>query len=72
MKINLTIDRLEGEKAILKDADNNTIVWPRTKIPEEFKEGQNLVFDISSSDKGGVSESQDPKDILNEILDINE
>jgi hypothetical protein len=69
MKINLTIDRFEGETAILKSEDGRIISWPRIKLPEEFKEGQALVFTINTdSEKIGTSENA--KDILNEILDI--
>ncbi len=67
MKVTFSIDRLEGEKAVLKDADNNTIVWPRTKLPEEFQEGQNVLFDITGGEKKDQTEA---KDILNDILDI--
>lgn len=71
MKINLTIDRFEGDQAVLVDSSDHTIIWPRTKLPEEFKEGQILVFDISSD--GAETKSQEAaKDILNEILDIKE
>lgn len=70
MKVNLTIDRLEGDKIILIDTNGNTIVWPRTKMPEEYREGTSLVFDISADGEKKVSEEA-AKDILNEILDIN-
>ena len=39
MKLELTIDRFEGTKAILKSEDNETVVWPRNKLPKDVKEG---------------------------------
>jgi len=72
MKVVLTINRLEGEKAVLKDSNNKTIIWPREKIPEEFQEGQNIVFDISAGEKNKKENQNKAKDILNEILDIDE
>ncbi|MBD3248018.1 DUF3006 family protein [Candidatus Falkowbacteria bacterium] len=70
MKVILTIDRLEGDKAVLKDNGEHTIVWPRQKMPEEFKEGDSVVFDIGSNPEGEKADRNQAKDILNEILDI--
>ena len=39
MNINLTIDRFENEKAVLKTKDNESIIWPKNKLPENLKEG---------------------------------
>ena len=68
MKINLTIDRFEGDKVVLKTDDNNTIVWPKNKLPENIHEGQVLVFSICDDKEAEKNGKQQAKDILNEIL----
>jgi hypothetical protein len=70
MKISLTIDRFESDKAILRGTDGETVVWPKNKLPEEFKEGRSLLFDISADNQTTLNRQTDAKDILNEILDI--
>ena len=67
MRINLTIDRFEGEKVILKTKDNETIVWPKNKLPENIHEGQVLAVSIGN-EKPDNNNKQLAKDILNEIL----
>ena len=66
MRINLTIDRFEGDKVILKTKDNETIVWPKNKLPENIHEGQ--VLTVSVGNEKNDNSKQLAKDILNEIL----
>lgn len=65
MKMRLTIDRIEGEKAVLKDDDGATIIWPTEKLPEESTEGSVLTFLIT---KGDSKNNELAKDIINEII----
>ncbi len=65
MKMKLTIDRIEGEKAILKDDDGQTIIWPTEKLPEGGTEGTVLTFLIT---KGDSKNNELAKDIINEII----
>jgi Mor family transcriptional regulator len=66
--MNLIIDRFEEDKAILITDDNQTIVWPKNKLPAGLKEGSALTLAIVN-DKIRSEESQKlAKDILNEIL----
>ena len=72
MEYSLTIDRFEGEKAVLKTEKGETIVWPKNKLPAEVKEGAVLTFSIrgdkeKEKDKKGLA-----KDILNELLKVEE
>lgn len=70
MNINLTIDRFEENKAVLKTDDGVTVIWPKSKMPTGVKEGGLLSFTISS---GGDEEEERRKvarDILNEILNV--
>ena len=70
MKIEFTIDRFEGEKAILKNEDNETIVWPKNKLPKDVKEGSILAFIITDKAEAKNNKEDLAKDILNEILDV--
>ena len=70
MKLEFTIDRFEGEKAILKNEDNETIVWPKNKLPKDVKEGSILAFMIADKAEDKNNKEDLAKDILNEILDV--
>ncbi len=71
MNIKITVDRIEGDKAILKTAAGQTIIWPKDDLPENLHDGKVLVFEISSREEFEKEDKQKAKDILNEILDIN-
>ncbi|HOZ55979.1 MAG: hypothetical protein BWY51_00013 [Parcubacteria group bacterium ADurb.Bin316] len=68
MIIELKIDKLEEDKAILKSEDNDMVIWPRAKLPKDVKEGTLLAFAVNS----GNGDQKTAKDILNEILDVEE
>lgn len=72
MKYILTIDRFEGGKAVLKTEDNNTIVWPKDKLPNQAKEGEVLTFTITNDIEAEKDKKELAKNILNEILDTEE
>lgn len=72
INIELTIDRIEEGKVVLLTQDQETIVWPKSKLPSNVKEGETLYFSIKGlQDKDETGNSQ-AKDILNEILNIEE
>jgi len=68
MNISLVIDRFENGKAILKTNDNDTIIWPKNKLPENLQEGSVLNFNITNDKNEEVNKKNLAKDILNEIL----
>lgn len=70
MKKQLTIDRFEGEKAILKTAEGETIIWPKKIIPSEAKEGSVLFFQITNNQEAEKEKKDQGKNILNELLNI--
>jgi len=72
MTIKATVDRIEGDKAILKIPDGQTVVWPKASLPEELREGMVLVFEVLSHEEFEKKDKQKAKEILNEILDINQ
>ncbi|MCD4761805.1 DUF3006 domain-containing protein [bacterium] len=71
MFIELTIDRFENEKAILKTEDSEIIVWPKNKLPKDSNEGSVIAFNISNSNDKKSNNKQLAKDILNEILNTD-
>ena len=72
MKYILTIDRFEEDKAILKTEDNDTIIWPKNKLPNNAKEGEILTFTIANDIEAKKDKKELAKNILNEILDTEE
>ena len=68
METKIIIDRFEGDKAVLKTTDNQTIIWPKNKLPSDVKESGVLFFNIQI-DKNKEDQSKKlAKIILNEIL----
>jgi hypothetical protein len=72
MKLKLTIDRFEEDKAILKSDNKATIEWPKAALPEKANEGTILIFDILTDEETTENKRKQAKDILNEILRVNE
>ncbi|MFA4941618.1 MAG: DUF3006 domain-containing protein [Patescibacteria group bacterium] len=70
MKQQLTIDRFEGEKAVLKTENGETIIWPKENLPADAKEGAVLFFQISDSEEIEKEKKDQAKNILNELLNI--
>jgi len=68
MKINLTIDRFEEEKAVLISDEGEKIIWPKSKLPKDTKEGDILTFAIRSDEEEKEEKKKMAKEILNEIL----
>lgn len=67
MKINFTIDRFEGDKAVLKN-ETDTVLWPKKNLPASIHEGTVLTIDIMPDDQQESKNKKIAKDILNEIL----
>lgn len=73
MNLTLTVDRIEEDKAVLLTDDNKEIIWPTKKLPENIHEGQVLYINISDvADRKEGTNRKLAKDILNEILDVDE
>jgi len=71
MLFKITVDRFEGEQAVLKTENNTTINWPKNKLPADCREGSSLLFAISNNPQENKDSKQLAKDILNEILNTN-
>ena len=68
MQIKLTIDRFEGDKAVLAAGDGAAIIWPINKLPNNIHEGSALSFDIAEAAEREKRDKQTAKDIINEII----
>ncbi|MEA3398352.1 MAG: DUF3006 domain-containing protein [Patescibacteria group bacterium] len=72
MILKIIIDRFEGDKAVLKTADNDTIIWPKNKLPKNSHEGEGLFFTVTGNLENDEQGRKLAKDILNEILNSSE
>jgi hypothetical protein len=68
MLIKLTIDRFEGDWAVLKTADDESINWPKNKLPAQAREGNSLLFLVSDNPKEDKASRDLAREILKEIL----
>lgn len=72
MNIKLTIDRFENNKAILITDEGDTVIWPKSKLPNDAREGMVLNFNILSDLETEKEKKELAKDILNEILNTQD
>jgi len=72
MEVKLTIDRFEGNKAVLKTEAGDSIIWPKKMLPDQAHEGMVLNFNISDKANIEADKNKLAKQILNEILDTKE
>ena len=68
MIIKVTIDRFEGDKAVLITEKSDTIIWPKKDLPPDAKEGEGLIIAITGDIEKDKDSRQLAKDILNEII----
>ncbi len=72
MKLELTVDRIEGERVVLIDQEQNIFVWPKKVLGEGIYEGQLLVVELRDPRQKETKESQiSAKEILNEVLNLD-
>ena len=72
MKLKFVVKSIEQEIVILVD-DNQAVVWPKNKLPEDLREGQTIYFTITdSSEVEPTASTMDlsPVSLLNDILKI--
>jgi hypothetical protein len=68
MQLTVTVDRFEGDKAVLITSDGKVITWPREKLPPDTPEGSILKLSLSEDTKDTSNQRNVAKEILNEIL----
>jgi len=67
MKLKLTVVSIEENKIILR-TDEDFISWPKNKLPDTIKLGDDLYFEINETTT--EPEKNNAKKILNELLNI--
>ncbi len=72
MRITITVDRFENDKAVLKTENGQTINWPKDKLPKEAKEGSNYNFLIARDPETEDEKKELAKNVLNELLQTEE
>jgi len=68
MNFELTIDRFEGDKAVLRSKDGYSVIWPKNQLPKDSREGTVLYVSLSIDAKNEKDQKDQAKNILNEIL----
>jgi hypothetical protein len=68
VKKEFTLDRFEGDKAVLLDENDEQLVLPSFYLPKNAKEGEILVLSIQTLESEKKQREQKAKDLLNEIL----
>lgn len=68
MKMELTVDRIEGDKVILISSDKTNLVFPKDKLPAGIAEGQVLYLTIALNPEAEEKAKKSAKQLLNEIL----
>jgi hypothetical protein len=72
MEIELTVDRIEGDKVVLISNDQIKFLWPKFKLPKNIKEGDVFCFSILEKKEQEEKKNQQAKELLNEILKIEQ
>ena len=69
MKIKTTLDRLEGDKAVLITEEQDEIILMKNLLPKDAKESSIYYISIKDSPiEEGEENTKKAKEILNEIL----
>jgi len=68
MQIKFTIDRFEGDMAVLIDSQGKSIIWPKNMLPNDIYEGSALNFEIATDQERELRDKKTAKDIINEII----
>lgn len=63
-----TIDRFEGEQAVLSTEKKQEIIMPKSCLPESAQPGSVLVLRIETAEMLEKQREQTAKDILNELF----
>jgi hypothetical protein len=62
------LDRIEEDKAIIRLDDGQEILWPKSKLPEESKEGEVIKIKLSTNRNDTEEREKIVKKLLEEIL----
>lgn len=70
--VEATVDRFEGDYAILRLADSQEIIWPADLVPEELDEGAVVRLALIADGEETEERRTAAQDILNEIFSDEE
>lgn len=62
------LDRIEEDKAVLLDEDDQQTVIPAKLLPREITDGESVILTVCTADHDTAEREKKAKDILNEIL----
>ncbi len=65
------LDRFEGDKAVIRFDDGQTLVLPKADLFNQYKEGDALYFLISPDQDLTAGREQLAKALLNDLLNKN-
>jgi hypothetical protein len=68
----LSLDRIEGDMAVLLTENDEELVLNRKMLPKEAHEGEVMVLTIATAEAETKRREQRAKDLLNEILNPKE
>jgi exosome complex RNA-binding protein Csl4 len=60
----------QKESALLQTEDNQKIIWPKDRLPENIKVGDDLKLRVLSAEQDEIGKEELAKAILNQILQI--
>ena len=70
MTIVFKVESMTDQVAVLKDADNNLVNWPKSKLPADVAPGAEVFFHVYPQKDLINHEKKLAEEILNEILNI--
>lgn len=63
-----TLDRFEGEWAVLRLADGQELVWPRQQLPAEAKEGGQFLIEVRAAGEAEDNRQSQARQLLSQLL----
>lgn len=72
MKKVFKITSLDGKKAILENGRGKNLAWPAEELPRDTKEGDTIILTMNKDPKTEEEKQLLAKNILNEVLNIEE
>jgi len=68
MVVVFKVESLNDQTAVLKDADNNIVNWPKSKLPAGLAVGAEVFFHVHPQKDLVAHDKKLAENILNEIL----
>ena len=72
MKKNFRVTSINKEKAILENDHGKNLAWPIEELPEDTQTGDEIIVTINKNPRDQQEETLLAKNILNEVLNIED